>query len=169
VSDVSDKRPTTPPAQPPNEQPEQQQPWSVRGVLTLALCMIVLNIPVSAIVYYASGINKHKDETFLYFMLSPSPFLFLLYALFCAPLAQRLAQEQRRLRALEALAAAAVMYIVYYLSISIALQASGHNADAHDGKQMAGVSIAALIGIFIGAALYPMVVRRLWTPRMPRR
>src|SRR5260221_12885444 len=98
--------------------------------------MLVLNIPVSAAVYYASGTYKQKNETFLYFLLSPSPFLFLLYALACAPLAQRLAQEARRLRRLEAMAAAAVMDIVYYLSISVGLQASGHNADAHDGPQM---------------------------------
>ena len=143
-------------------------PWSRRGLLTLALCMLVLNIPVSAIVYYASGTYKQKGETFHYFLLSPSPFVVLLYALACAPLAQRLAQEARRLRPLEALAAAAVMYIVYYLSISIALQASGHNADAHDGKQMAGLSAAALIGVFVGAAIYPYMFRRLWMPRLPR-
>lgn len=143
-------------------------PWSRRGFLTLALCMVVLNIPVTAAVYYASGTYKQRNETFLYFLLSPSPFLFLLYALACAPLARVLAQEARRLRPLEALAAAAVMYIVYYLSISIALQASGHNADAHDGKQMAGLSAAALIGVFVGAAIYPSMFRRLWMPRRPR-
>jgi hypothetical protein len=142
-------------------------PWSVRGMLTLALCVVVLNIPVSAIVYFVFGLNHQKDQTFLFVLLQPSPFLFLLYALVCMPLARRLAQEPRRLRPLESMAAGALMYIVYFISISAAVQASGHNADAHDGKQMAGISVAALIGTFVGAALYPLVFRRFWMPRLP--
>jgi len=143
-------------------------PWSVRGMLTLALSMVVLNIPVSVIVYYAFGLNHDKGDTLLSVMLSPSPILFLFYALLCMPFARRLAQEQRRLRPLESLAAGAMMYILYYISISIAVQASGHNADVHDGKQMAGISTAALLGTFAGAALYPLLFRRLWMPRLPR-
>jgi hypothetical protein len=142
-------------------------PWSVRGMLTLALCMVVLNIPVAAVVYYAFGLNHAKDMTFLSTLILPSPFLFLLYALLAMPFARRLAQESRRLRPLESLAAGALMYIVYFISISAAVQASGHNADVHDGKQMAGIAVAALIGTFVGAALYPLVFRRFWMPRLP--
>lgn len=143
-------------------------PWSVRGLLTLALCMVVLNIPVSVVVYYAFGLNHAKDMTFLSTLLLPSPFLFLVYALVVMPFARRLAQEPRRMRPLEALSAGAIMYIVYFLSIGAAVQASGHNADVHDGKQMAGIGAAALIGTFVGAALYPLLFRRLWMPRLPR-
>jgi hypothetical protein len=150
-------------------EPTQRGPWRVRGMLTLALCMIVLNIPVMVIVFFASGANHHKDDTFLSVMLTPSPFLFLLYALVCMPYARRLAGEARRLSPLESLAAGATMYIVYYLAISIAVQASGHNTDVHDGEQMAGISVAALLGTFAGAAVYPLMFRRLWMPRGPRR
>jgi hypothetical protein len=143
-------------------------PWSVRGMLTLALCMIVLNIPVAVVVYFAFGLNHSKTDTFLSTLLQPSPFLFLLYALICMPLARRLAQEPRRLRPLESLAAGAMMYIVYYVSISIAVQSSGHNADVHDGRQMAGISAAALLGTAAGAAVYPVIFRKLWMPRQPR-
>ena len=143
-------------------------PWSVRGMLTLALCMVVLNIPVAAVVYYAFGLNHQKDQTFLSTLILPSPFLFLFYALVCMPFACKLAQEARRLRPLESLAAGAMMYIVYFVSISIAVQASGHNADVHDGKQMAGAATAALLGTFTGAAIYPVAFRRLWMPRLPR-
>jgi hypothetical protein len=142
-------------------------PWSVRGTLTLALCMIVLNIPVAALVYYAFGLEHDKNTTFLSVLILPSPFLFLLYALVTMPFARRLAQEARRMRALETLAAAAMMYIVYEISITAAVQASGHNADVHDGKQMAGIAVAALLGTAAGAALYPILYRRLWMPRLP--
>lgn len=150
------------------EPTSQPGPWSVRGMLTLALCMVVINIPVSLVVYFVFGLNHSRTDTLLSVMLSPSAILFLIYALVCMPFARRLAQEQRRLRPLETLAAGAMMYIVYYLSISIAVQASGHNADVHDGKQMAGLSAAALLGTFAGAALYPLLFRRLWMPRRPR-
>jgi O-antigen/teichoic acid export membrane protein len=142
-------------------------PWSVRGTLTMALCMVVLNIPVAALVYYAFGLKNDKDTTFLSALVLPSPFLFLLYALVAMPFARRLAQEPRRMRPLETLAAGAVMYIVYQVSITAAVLASGHNADVHDGKQMAGIAFAALIGTGVGAALYPVVFRKLWMPRPP--
>ena len=170
-------RPPRPPvARPPVEEPPagnepgyaSPAPWSVRGMLTLALVMVVLNIPVAAVVYYAFGLNHEKNQSFLSTLILPSPFLFLLYALVCMPFARRLAQEARRLRPLESLAAGAMMYIVYFVSISIAVQASGHNADVHDGRQMAGISTAALLGTFTGAALYPIAFRRLWMPRLPR-
>ncbi len=160
-----------PPARRPPDQPEAppvRGPWHVRGMLTLALCMIVLNIPVALIVYFAFGLNHSKTDTFLSVLLQPSPFLFLLYALVCMPFARRLAQEPRRLSPLESLAAGAMMYIVYYLSISLAVSASGHNADVHDGKQMAGIAVAALLGTAAGAAAYPLLFRRFWMPRAPR-
>lgn len=142
-------------------------PWSVRGTLTLALCMLVLNIPVAAAVYFAFGLNHDKNSTFLSVLILPSPFLFLLYALVCMPFARRLAGEARRMRPLETLGAGALMYIIYYMSVAIAVQASGHKADVHDGKQMAGAAIAALCGVAVGAALYPVLFRKLWMPRLP--
>ena len=140
-------------------------PWSARGTLTLALCMVVLDIPVGALTYYVFGLKNDKNTSLLSAILTPSPFLFLLFALACMPFARRLAQEERLMRPLESLAAGAMMYIVYYLAISIAVQISGHNADVRDGKQMAGVAVAALLGTGAGAALYPVIFRKLWMPR----
>jgi hypothetical protein len=139
-------------------------PWSLRGVMTMFLIMVVLNVPAAAIV---SQVDKTASTTFVSILVFPSPFLYFLYALIAMPLARRLAEQARPMRTLETLGVAALMYLVFVLSISIALQLSGHNADAHDGKQMAGAGIAGLLGSGTGAALYPLLYRRLWMPRLP--
>src|SRR5258708_6362287 len=117
-------------------------PWSLPGVMTMCLIMVVLNVPAAAIV---SQVDKSTSTTFVSVLVFPSPFLYFLYALIAMPLARRLAEQARPMRTLETLGVAALMYLVFVLSISIALQLSGHNADAHDGKQMAGAARASLI------------------------
>ena len=139
-------------------------PWSLRGVMTMFLIMVVLNVPAAAIL---SQVDKTTNTTFVSVLVFPSPFLYFLYALIAMPLARRLAEQARPMRTLETLGVAALMYLVFVLSISIALQLSGHNADAYDGKQMAGAGIAGLFGSGTGAALYPLLYRRLWMPRLP--
>ncbi|HEV7678664.1 MAG TPA: hypothetical protein VGQ42_08860 [Candidatus Dormibacteraeota bacterium] len=139
-------------------------PWSVRGTLTASLIMAVLNAPVSALVYQ---FDKAPSSTFASTLVFPSPLLFFLYALVAMPFARRLAQERRPMRTLETLSLAALMYILLVVSISIAVQLSGHNADANDGKQMLGIGVAALLGSATGAALYPVLYRKLYMHRLP--
>jgi hypothetical protein len=139
-------------------------PWSVRGTLTAFLIMAVVNAPVSAIVY---ELDKAPASTFASTLVFPSPLLFFLYALVAMPFARRLAQERRPMRTLETLSLAALMYILLVVSISIAVQLSGHNADANDGKQMLGIGVAAFLGSGTGAALYPFLYRKLYMHRLP--
>jgi hypothetical protein len=137
-------------------------PWSVRAMLTLYGLMLLLNFPVAAIA-------MKLDSTLSYWesLLSPSVFLYLLYALLTMPFAQRLAHQPRRLRPLETLAAAALMYVVYDVAVHIALQAMPGGVSARNPGQMASLSIAAVLGGAAGAVLYPLAFRRLWMPRLP--
>jgi hypothetical protein len=138
------------------------RPWSLRGSLTLYLVMMVINAPVALV-----SMKVYDSATYASALVIISPFLYLLYGLLAMPLARRLAQEPRRLRPLESLSAAALMYILYYISVTVAVQMSGHNVDAHDGNQLAGAGLAGLIGGAVGAALYPWVHRKVWMPRLP--
>jgi hypothetical protein len=137
-------------------------PWSLRGTLTLYLLMMVINAPVALI-----AMKIYNLTSFAYALVIISPFLYLLYGLLAMPTARRLAQEQRRLRPLESLSAAALMYIIYYVSVNIAVQFSGHNVDPNDGKQLLGAGVAGLLGGAVGAALFPWVYRKFWMPRLP--
>jgi hypothetical protein len=140
------------------------RPWSLRAVMTMFALMVALNLPAAAIL---SQIDKSSSNTFVSILVFPSPFLYFLYALIAMPFARRLAGETRPMRTLETLGIAALMYLIFVLSISVAIQLSGHNADAHDGKQMAGAGVAGLLGSAAGAALYPLLYRKLWMPRLP--
>jgi hypothetical protein len=138
------------------------RPWSLRGTLTLYLVMMVINAPVALI-----AMKLYNAATYASSLVIVSPFIYLLYGLLAMPLARRLAQEPRRLRPLETLSAAALMYILYYVSVNIAVQLSGHNVDAADGRQLAGAGVAGLLGGAAGAALFPWIYRRFWMPRLP--
>jgi phosphotransferase system glucose/maltose/N-acetylglucosamine-specific IIC component len=138
-------------------------PWSLRGILTLYALMVVINVPVAAL---ASRLDK--TSTYASSVVVVSPFLYLLYGLLAMGSARRLAGEERSMRPLETLSAAALMYVVYVLSLTIAIQLSGHNVDTHDAKQMAGAGVAGLIGGAVGAVIYPLLYRRFYMHRMPR-
>jgi hypothetical protein len=141
-------------------------PWSLRGLLTLALLMVLLQVVVGSIAFATVGRND-SSMTYASILVSVDPVREMIYALVAMPFARRLAQESRSMRALETLSVGAAMYLVYFLSLYIAISASGHNFDAHDGKQMAGVGVAALLGTGAGAVAYRFVYRRLWMPRLP--
>jgi F0F1-type ATP synthase assembly protein I len=140
-------------------------PWSLRGMLTLGLIVAVLQAVVSLVTYEWRYRNDPTD-TLAFHMLNTDPVSMMLFALVGMPFARRLAQERRSMRVLETLSAGAIMYILDYLSISIAISLSGHAADAHDGKQMAGAAVAAVLGIATGSALFGVVYRRFWMPRL---
>jgi hypothetical protein len=137
-------------------------PWSVRGSLILYAVMMAINFPVTLL-----AMRLENAPTYAGALVTVSPFLYLLYALLAVSPAQRLAGEPRRLRPLETLSAGALMYLLYVLATSLALTLSGHNLDAHDGKQMAGAVIAGFLGGAVGALMYPFVHRKLWMHRLP--
>jgi hypothetical protein len=139
-------------------------PWSLRGILTLYALMVVINVPVAAL-----ATRLDSTSTYASSLVVVSPFLYLLYGLLAMSTARRIAHEERSMRPLETLAAAALMYIVYVLSLTIAIQLSGHNVDPHDARQMAGAGVAGLIGGAVGAVIYPFVYRRFYMHRMPGR
>ena len=141
-------------------------PWSVRGLLTLALLMALLQVVVASVAYAAVGRND-STVTYASVLITVDPIRVMIYALVAMPFARRLSPERRPMRALETLSAGALIYLVCFFSEYIAVSISAHPADAHDGKQMAGAGIAALLGTFTGAALFPLVYRRLWMPRLP--
>jgi len=143
-------------------------PWSLRGMLTLALMIILLQVVVGSIAWAAAG-RGDKTITYVSVLISVDPVRVMIYALVAMPFARRLAQERRSMRALETLSAGAMMYIVYFLSVSIAVSMSQHAYDPHDGRQMAGAGAAALLGTLAGAAVFPVVYRRFWMPRLGRR
>ena len=136
-------------------------PWSVRGTLTLFGLMVLINLPVAAVAW-------RLDNTITYWeaAVSPSVFLYLLYALLAMPWARRLAGEARSLRPLETISTAAMSYLLYYLAATAVVRSAG-GIDAHNAGQLAVLSIAALAGGAAGAALYPYVYRRFWMPRLP--
>lgn len=141
-------------------------PWSLRGLLTLALLTVLLQVVVASITYATVGRND-SSVTFASILVSVDPVREMIYALVAMPFARRLAQEKRSMRALETISAGAAMYLVYFLSLYIAISTSGHNFDAHDGKQTAGMGVAALLGTGAGAALYRFIYLRMWMPRLP--
>jgi membrane associated rhomboid family serine protease len=141
-------------------------PWNLRGMLTLALIVVVLQTVVSLVTYELRYRNDPTDSL-AFHALNTDPVSMMLFTLVGMPFARRLAQQRRPMRILETLSAGAVMYILDYLSISIAISLSGHAADAHDGKQMAGAAVAAVLGIATGSALFGVIYRRLWMPRLP--
>jgi hypothetical protein len=140
-------------------------PWSVRGMLTLALMVILIQVAVGSIAWATAG-RGDRTVTWASVLISVDPVRAMLYALVAMPFARRLAQERRSMRALETLSAGAVIYILYFLSVSIAVSLSKHAYDPNDGRQMAGAGAAALLGTATGAALFPVVYRRFWMPRL---
>jgi hypothetical protein len=140
-------------------------PWSLRGMLTLALMVVLLQVIVGSIAWAAAG-RGDRTITYVSVLISVDPVRVMIYALVAMPFARRLAQERRSMRALETLSAGALMYIVYFLSVSIAVSMSQHAYDPHDGKQMAGAGAAALLGTAAGAAAFPVIYRRFWMPRL---
>jgi hypothetical protein len=141
-------------------------PWSLRGMLTLALLSVLLQIIVGSIAYATVG-RGDRTVTYASVLVSVDPVRLMIYALVAMPFARRLAQERRSMRALETLSAGALMYLVYFLSLYVAISLSAHNFDAHDGRQMAGAGAASLLGTAAGAALFPLLYRMLWMPRLP--
>jgi len=137
-------------------------PWSLRGMFTLYALMLVINAPVAVL-----AMRLDPTSTYASSLVVVSPFLYLLYGLLAMSSARRLAHEARSMRPLETLSAAALMYIVYVLSLTIAIQLSGHNVDPHDARQMAGAGVAGLLGGATGAALYPFAYRKLYMHRLP--
>jgi hypothetical protein len=136
-------------------------PWSVRGTLILFGLMVLINLPVAAVA-------ARLDNTLTYWeaAVSPSVFLYLLYALLAMPWARRLAGEARSLRPLETISTAALSYLLYYLAATLVVRGTG-GVDPHNATQLTELTFAALIGGAAGAALYPYVYRRFWMPRLP--
>jgi len=137
-------------------------PWSLRGVLTLYALMVVINVPVAAV-----AMRLESQPTFAYSLVTVNVFLYLLYPLLAMPTARRLTGETRLLRPLETISVGALSYFFYVLSTGLAVQVSGHNLDANDAKQLAGVGVAGLIGGAVGAAIYPFAYRRFFMHRLP--
>jgi len=136
-------------------------PWSVRGTLTLFGLMVLINLPVAAVAW-----RLDNSITYWEAAVSPSVFLYLLYALLAMPWARRLAGEQRSMRPLETISTAAMSYLLYYLAATAVVRGTG-GVDPHNAGQLGVLSIAALAGGAAGAALYPYVYRRFWMPRLP--
>jgi heme A synthase len=141
-------------------------PWSLRGMLTLALIVMVLQAVVG-MVTFELRFRHDASETLIFHAINTDPISIMLYTLVGMPLARRLARESRSMRVLETLSAGAVMYILDYAGTYIAVSVSGHAVDPHDGLQMAGASLASVLSLATGAALFGVVYRRFWMPRLP--
>ncbi len=138
-------------------------PWSPRGTLTLFALMVVINFPVAAVQWKLDSALTYGSA-----VVGPSVFLYLLYALLAMPMARRLAGESRSMRTLETVSTAALSYLVYLVAANLVAHAlSSNGVDSRNTGQVALVGIAGLAGGAIGAALYPVVYRKLWMPRLP--
>lgn len=138
-------------------------PWSVRGVLVLYALMVLVNFPVAVV-----GWKLDRSISYAESVVAPSVFLYLFYALVAMPWARRLAGEPRSMRPLETISTAALSYLIYYVAARGVVGLVPGGVDAHNLGAVVGVGLAGLAGGAVGAALYPMVYRRFWMPRLPR-
>ena len=136
-------------------------PWSVRGVLVLYALMVLINFPVAVVAWKLDRSISYAES-----VVAPSVFLYLFYALVAMPWARRLAGEPRSMRPLETISTAALSYLVYYVAATAVVRMVPGGVDAHNLGAVVGVGLAGLAGGAAGAALYPLLYRKLWMPRL---
>jgi hypothetical protein len=141
-------------------------PWSRQGLLTLALLVAVLQLPLAFIDYFRDS-RAYPFGSYLVVTLYPSllPLPLLASFLLAMPVARRLAGEERRMRVLETLAVAAVVLILLIGFWTMVINASGHGLDGYDRAQMAGIGAADVAALVLGSLAFPLIYRRFWMPR----
>src|SRR5258708_3424291 len=104
----------------------------------------VLQLPFGIIGYIADP-HRYPLAAYLVLPLNPAqviPIPLVLGVLIGAPLARKLADQDRSLRFLECLGYAAVIDILLIFGWSLAAQSSGNNATANDGPTIAKLALA---------------------------
>ena len=165
---ASASTPPTPSADPQDSRPlpgAAPPPWSVRGMATLVMLVALLQVPLALVDWLRD--RRFPFGAYLVNELDPPaiPVLLFVSFLLVMPFARRLAGEERNMRVLETLSAAAICLILLVGMWSPVLAVHGGALDPFDAKQVLGGAAADAGALALTAVGYPAIHRRLWTGR----